>query len=603
MLSVDVDEADVAVLSQNLQKSQELFATITTSLRTISSKTVTASRSIKPVFADINALTERKQTVDEGLLLLQNVSAYSLKAAGLQRTLTSPIDTVGIRKFLTSLEQAMVLVSEMKKNIRDFDGVVVGFANTVDKAEMNVVTYFGRLLGAVDLEAGSTPNQADAAVVLEYFAQKGNLRSAYDAMERSFGQQLMRKLAPLEAGCTLSKRLSNAPYEKGSTGLSVFAAQMKKNIEGLRTVCDQLGVAESPVLRNTVAAYMDSRFSTIVAGYSGFLEAKGTHGQDLAILEILENMQVMEASFRECGFLFDECPVMNQEYQRFLTWSQGLLTDWVKYIDALVSQMERYNEHSIPEVVVKVISEIRKFTEFDSFTTLFEGKKLGSWLDVKPPLRFITVYTSVVPGAEAQAEGHAFLVSLYLLDLIDELMVNIEINLKEQSGDNSLRKLTQGYMLVKNVVMIETIINRLEALYRKLGSTGMERLLRLKNRFLKLFLDDWNYASYIIIRDMTQITTTHAMNGGQHSAKEKEQIKELFKNFNESFEEALRHYEKFNIQERDLRTYLASEIKKLIINAYNKLYDKYGAGDFTKNKSKYIKYDKQRFEKLLNDKL
>lgn len=210
----------------------------------------------------------------------------------------------------------------------------------------------------------------------------------------------------------------------------------------------------------------------------------------------------------------------------------------------------------------------------------------------------------MIPGAEGDATNRkAFLISSYILDLIDELMVNIEIRLKEQSGDNGLRKLTQGFLLVKNIVMIETIVNRLEGLYKKLGVVGQERLQRLKNRFLKLFLDDWNYASYIIIRDMTQITTTNAQHGGQNSNKEREQVKELFKNFNELFEEALKNYEKFNIQEKDLRNYLSSEIKKLIINAYNKLYDKYGSGDFTKNKAKYVKYDKVLFERLLNEKL
>ena len=102
---------------------------------------------------------------------------------------------------------------------------------------------------------------------------------------------------------------------------------------------------------------------------------------------------------------------------------------------------------------------------------------------------------------------------------------------------------------------------------------------------------------------MTQITTTNALHGGQNSAKEKEQIKDLFRNFNDSFEEALRQYEKFNIQEKELRFYLSSEIKRLIINAYNKLYDKYGNGEFTKNRAKYIKYDKMQFERLLNERL
>lgn len=116
---------------------------------------------------------------------------------------------------------------------------------------------------------------------------------------------------------------------------------------------------------------------------------------------------------------------------------------------------------------------------------------------------------------------------------------------------------------------------------------------------------------------MTSIATSNAHSGGVASgsttaskgstmhltSKEKELIKDLFKNFNESFEEALRNYERFNITDANLRTFLGNEIKKLILNAYFKLYDKYGLSDFTKNKPKYVKYDKQSFEKLLNEKL
>lgn len=164
----------------------------------------------------------------------------------------------------------------------------------------------------------------------------------------------------------------------------------------------------------------------------------------------------------------------------------------------------------------------------------------------------------------------------------------------------------QGYYLIKNTILIETIVNRSQQLFNSLGNLGIERLNRLKKRFLKLFLDDWNYASYIIIRDMTTITTTNAVSGHSGSgmsSKEKDQIKELFKNFNESFEDALRNYEKYNITDVNLRAYLSGEIKKLIMNAYFKLYDKYGSGEFTKNKAKYIKYNKHQFEQILNEKL
>ncbi|EGW30165.1 uncharacterized protein SPAPADRAFT_63773, partial [Spathaspora passalidarum NRRL Y-27907] len=57
---VDIDEADVAVLNQNLIKSKELFQTINTSLLKIADKSISASSTIKPVLKQVNKLTKNK---------------------------------------------------------------------------------------------------------------------------------------------------------------------------------------------------------------------------------------------------------------------------------------------------------------------------------------------------------------------------------------------------------------------------------------------------------------------------------------------------------------------------------------------------------------
>ncbi|GBL51821.1 hypothetical protein CAJCM15448_40950 [Candidozyma auris] len=604
-MNVDIDEADVAVLTQNLSRSKELFNDITKRLHTISTKTSSASTTIKPVLSEFNALTSKKRSVDEGLQLLKDVSLYAGRAAESQRLLTSPIETVGTVKYLQCLSESYDLSREMKKEIHQFDNVVVTFANVVDKAEINVVSHFTKLVSSIDLDGGAVAKQADIVAVLAFFSNKGNLRMAHEAMEKALARKLTVKMAPFEEACNFQKRAANMPYERGSNGVAQYVDELNKAASALYQVSTELSVSDTPVARNAVAQYLDNRVAKILGLYCNFLESNGVTGQDLVILDVLDNLAILDDHLGKvvnCNLGVSK--VAFSEYTRLLNIAQGLLSEWVRYVESRVLALEKCTDQSIPEVVVEVLSRIRRIAEYDSVSLLMEDMKLGSWLDVKPPLQFISVYTSVIPGAEGDATNRkAFLISSYISDLIDELMVNIEIRLKEQSGDNGLRKSTQGFLLVKNIVMIETIVNRSEGLYKKLRVVGQERLQRLKNRFLKLFLDDWNYASYIIIRDMTQITTTNAQHGGQNSNKEREQVKELFKNFNESFEEALKNYEKFNIQEKDLRNYLSSEIKKLIINAYNKLYDKYGSGDFTKNKAKYVKYDKVSFERLLNEKL
>lgn len=599
-----MDEADVAVLTQNLARSKDVFQDITQLLHTISQKTHSGSKSIRPILAQFNTLTSKKKSVEEGLALLQDVSGYLSRAANAQRILAGPIEAAGIHQYLACLESSAQLLRDMKRDIRDFEGVVIGFANTVDRAEMNVVKHFSVILAKVDLAAREVPRQQDVAEVLGYFTRQGSVRNAHAAVEKALYTQLCKLMAPHEAACSFSKRLATVPYEKGTLGIDTYAEQLLHYAAGAAAVCERLQVSALPILANAVSGYLNNRFTPILGGYNAAVAAQGVVALDMAVLELLDALRRMERQLREVRTTFDQCPSVQKEYAKLTDRAGSLLVEWVQYVDARVAAVERLNELSIPEVIVEVVSKIRRVCEFESLAALIDGRKLGSWLDTQPPLRFIGVYTSVIPGAEASAEDRTtFLTSSYVLDLLDELMINIEIQLKEQSGENGMRKLAQGFLLIKNLVMIETIINRLASFHRTLGQIGLERLQRLKNRFLKLFLDDWNYASYIIIRDMTVITTTNAMNGGQMSTKEKDQTKELFKNFNESFEEALKQYEKFNVQEKDLRVYLSGEIKKLIINAYNKLYDKYGSGEFTKNRAKYIKYDKGQFERLLSERL
>lgn len=603
-LSFDVDEADVEVLKKNIERSSSLFAKIDALLHTITMKTLTASRSIKPVFAEINVLTAKKCSIENGLLLLLDVSEYALQASEAQKVLLTSIETLGVNSYLQQLSAAQELLKGMKKDILEFGGVVLNFDNVVLMSEQRVISFFSSIFSQTEDFNLDLLSTSDAIAVIEYFVERGDQETILEAMEKVFVQRLNLTLSPLEAACVLLKRQSNVPYEKGTTGLTIYTKELISVVSSLTAACTSLQLERSPILRNTVSTYLSTRFLKIIAGYSQFVGTYGLAGQDLTMLDILENLQKLDEALLQWNMGFNTVPEVNKEYNNLLLKCQSLLTDWVVFIENRVAQMDKFNQESVPQIVVEVISKIRRISEFSSLALLFEGKKLGSWLNVKPPVRFITVFTSVVQGAEALMDDPiAFLVSSFLLDLIDELMIELEITLKEVNGDSGMRKLAQGFTLIKNVVMIETIINRLDLLYRKLGLIGMERLQRLKNRFLKMFLDDWNYASYIIIRDMTQITTTNAMNGGKDSGKEKDQIKDLFKNFNDSFEEALRNYERFQIQEKDLRTYLSNEIKKLILNAYNKLYDKYGNGDFTKNRSKYIRYDKLQLERLLNERL
>lgn len=610
--NVDIDEADVAVLNQNLIKSKELFTSISKSLNKISTKSSTASIKIKPILKDVNKLNNNKNQLDSGLNLLSDVSNYAAQTSKYEAVLSNSIELIGLKKFIDTLVKSKVLLKEMKMNIKNFKGILINFENLIDKSELNLQNYFQKSFSNNNMGSNKL---SEIILIFQYFYSSSSTGASTinKIFVRSQSLKLVETLKQAEGTTRPMKRKSNIPYEKGTNGINRY------NNEIIKGVKDELG------LLNEVAAKVDidtttrvkmvvdiiykavnESYAEVLSVFNNYFRLSKLMSNDVFMLEVVENVSHFEKFLNVNNIDVRSFPAFAEHYHQLVQTSSEIFHELVEYSEARIRSAERLTDLTMTELVVELISRIRKLSDFSaSLLKLISQQKLGSWLNTKPPVRFVGVYTSVIPNISDDVDETSpeHLLSCFTSDYIDSIIINIEIGLKQ---DVNLKKSMQGYYLIKNLIMVETIINRSQQLFTNLGNLGMERLNRLKKRFLKLFLDDWNYASYIIIRDMTSITTSNAVSGhtsSSMSSKEREQIKELFKNFNESFEDALRNYEKYNISDPNLRNYLSNEIKKLILNAYFKLYDKYGTGEFTKNRAKYIKYTKQQFEQILNEKL
>lgn len=590
---VDVDEADVAVLNQNLVKSKELFNSISKSLNRISNKSTNASNKIKPVLKDVNKLTNDKQDIEKGIDKLREVSDYAERTNHCETILENSIDIIGLKKYLDTLIKLKALLQEMKSKIKKFYGILINFENLIDKLEFKLITFFKK-----QVEGGKFN---DILLINKYFNNENPKINKILIDSRS--GKLVEKMKQIENNPqnVFKPPKSNAmnmgakapPYEKGSNAINVYCPEL---IQLLNKEYELLGKLNNYQIFPQIIDHVMNDFNELVEkSYVSYFNESNLIAHDTLILEIEETLS---------GFSDELSNKFNQKITDYnISISMNKLNnifklifkEYLKFIEYKIQGVEKITELNSTELVVEIITRIRKISEYPVGLNnlIVRNYNIGEWLNVKL-LKFIGIYTSVIKNDMEEPQ----LLSNFVSDLIDCIMINLETKLRD------VKKSTQGFYLIKNTVLIETIINRLNNLFEILGSLGSERLAKLKNRFLKLFLDDWNYASYIIIRDMTQLTTLSATNqSNELSSKEKDSIKKLFETFNESFEAAVKNYEKFNILDPNLKHYLISEIKKLIMNAYFKLYDKYGTSNFTKSKSKYIKYNKLEFENVLNDRL
>ncbi|KAK6881198.1 Exocyst complex protein EXO70 [Candida tropicalis] len=603
---IDVDEADIDVLEKNLLKSKELFESIDKSLFKIANKSQKASTTIKPVLSQVNKLTKSKEDVEKGLALLEDVSASAEKINNFENILNNPVDTIGIVRYMNTLNQSKTLFKTVKPKFKQFTGILYNFEQLNDRSERKIQEYFQSLIRQDGNKL--VEKKEDIKMIFKYFQEQENDEYVNRLYLRARSGKLLTVLKPYEQSTVAAARENNRPYEKGSNGITQYTDIM---INEIGQEVNLLRSCNLPVtFIGTIIEEQIFKYNEIVMKYNQVFSSPSLIIDNIVlILEILDNLNKFKYNLHKNGISNEE---FNKTMGLFVQQNSVIFEEFILSVSKRFNNLPKFTENSTQEVIVEIMSKLRKLSEFKAgLLQLIKNHQLGDWVK---SAQFAKVFSSVIINTNVDTSTPDFLLSSFYSDVIDDIMVSIELGLKM---DQTMKKSTQGFILVKNLFMLESIVNRSQDLFNSLGPLGMERIGKLKNRFLKLFLEDWNHASFIIIRDMTNIVSQSAIAGSSSgttsgtgggpvsnlSNKEREQVKELFKNFNESFEQALATYSRYNFGDVGLKRYLGNEVKKLVMNAYFKLYDKYGTSDFTKNKSKYVKYDKIEFEKLLNERL
>lgn len=606
LYEIDVDEADIDVLEKNLLKSKELFESIDKSLFKIANKSQKASTTIKPVLSQVNKLTKSKEDVEKGLALLEDVSASAEKINNFENILNNPVDTIGIVRYMNTLNQSKTLFKTVKPKFKQFTGILYNFEQLNDRSERKIQEYFQSLIRQDGNKL--VEKKEDIKMIFKYFQEQENDEYVNRLYLRARSGKLLTVLKPYEQSTVAAARENNRPYEKGSNGITQYTDIM---INEIGQEVNLLRSCNLPVtFIGTIIEEQIFKYNEIIMKYNQVFSSPSLIIDNIVlILEILDNLNKFKYHLHKKGISNEE---FNKTMGLFVQQNSVIFEEFILSVSKRFNNLPKFTENSTQEVIVEIMSKLRKLSEFKAgLLQLIKNHQLGDWVK---SAQFAKVFSSVIINTNVDTSTPDFLLSSFYSDVIDDIMVSIELGLKM---DQTMKKSTQGFILVKNLFMLESIVNRSQDLFSSLGPLGIERIGKLKNRFLKLFLEDWNHASFIIIRDMTNIVsqlaiagsssgTTSGTGGGpvsNLSNKEREQVKELFKNFNESFEQALATYSRYNFGDVGLKRYLGNEVKKLVMNAYFKLYDKYGTSDFTKNKSKYVKYDKIEFEKLLNERL
>ena len=203
------------------------------------------------------------------------------------------------------------------------------------------------------------------------------------------------------------------------------------------------------------------------------------------------------------------------------------------------------------------------------------------------------------------ADGSALL-SHYVLDTLDSHFTSLE----GRSRMLHKSKAISGVLLYNTISVMDRMIRSSDLSALLSGNpSAQSKTDGWRKKAVATYMDSWKEPSSALLdvvytnrptsnRPASAASLPSADIIKNLSNKDKDAIKEKFKHFNASFDDAVRrHKEMMPAMEREVRGGLAREINNMIEPLYTRFFDKYEALD--RGRGKYVKYDKGSLSAVL----
>jgi exocyst complex protein 7 len=604
LAAVDVDEADAVVLQENLGKTRALISQINASLTNIRSNTLKAQELLSPIVEKNRQLNVFKRNVDDSLLAVSNIQGIASEASVYESRLSERIDNV--RQYITTIHKAEDILERLNEGSHangggEYKGISENLHKTIVDSEFKLTNHFRELITPISHpfdpqifinERKPFPyledsKSKDACHILFFF--EDNDKSIDSLYVSNRIKTIKESLAFAAPRTQHVKKNNKVPYEKGSNGINNYTEALVGFIYNEYALLEELikeQHREVKLFKEIFKPIVD-KFLQLISGIVTDVQ-KTLQNDGLLVFELIDNIIKLEVALQSklIDKVEDEFPNLENSLFSCQHLARSLFKDLLVYIDQKIRSVTVLpQDNGISEITVEVMSKARRLTEYrEGATKVMKGLKAGVWIP-QPRPQWLTVFSSVSQTHVINDEDPEQLLSSFFSDVIDALIVSLEI----KATTLIKKKQTIGYFLITNITLVEQIISRSE-LSKILDANGYQRLDKLKKRALNFFLTSWKQvAAYLL--DVNVV--------GKLSSKDRELIKEKFKNFNSEFDELVKSYKQYNITDPGLKKYLSKEIS-FISPLYHRFYDKHSQGDFTKHTDKYIKYSKPEFDRVLD---
>lgn len=610
---VDIDEADIVVLSQNLEKCNRLASSIDQSLRNISQTSGQSSKLFAPILSRNSMLITLQRNIESTLNTVASVKDLANEASKYEIILKKGIKEIGLKQYTQMIHRVDDMLEDISTNNEqnaEFRGILTHLKSLIVQSENELRSYFILILNSIpDFDPQINiekkipfPYYEDEQLtemswILDYFYNNNNEGKEpliENTLIKHRSAKIIKSMAFLEPFVKKITDNKNAPYEQGSNGILNYTEALVGFIVSEQGLIDDL-YSQSIDLKQSILSRI---LTPVINSYSKLvlanIDAVESNKENIGLysFELVESVQRIIRTLR-----FDQKLQRNDNLSVCLKQihqlAKSLFKDTIQQIQNKVNSLNKIpNDNGVADSTVAAVSVLRRFGKYkQGCLKAVAGMTRDEWLVVHLQDKEATY----VKGSLDINFSNVALLSCFFSDCIDILVVLLEkraqhILVDTEGGSSNKYKQRIGFFILSNMTMIEEILERSE-LQSILGAEGKIRLDKLKKRYIGYMIEDWRSLT-INLMDSIHIDSTGK------KLKDKEQIKEKFRKFNEGFETLVSTTSQFRLNSQDLKRTLQNEILSLILPMYQRFYGRYK--DSFKNPRKHIKYTPDELADAIN---
>ena len=602
-------------------KSENLSKRIKASMARLDSGAHVVKNAIGPVFTNTQELQTVNRNVDNILDFIEKLLAASDDKGREERIIHDGPGAVGLTEYLASLRRIDRTLSQMsvtnlrvnQQAIGDFNELLSDGNNNLQNLYHSLLTENAQPVEPLHYITKQIPFPTILAETLSKLKSIGTFISSPTARNASNNQHdspLIRiyqeTRGPYLAGSlqnlstasvnTSKKKIADEIYRQGTSGIGTYASGIEgiflaefHNISAMFPRGDW-GTAFEATCRKALA-----EFAKTLRELNVHIKANLTTDCFLAyeIVEIVTNLSFrLDSKTGELKLLFaDALKPVRETAKSSLS---ELLDDIRRRISSMVALP--LDGAAIP-FTTEIMTRLQFMTRYpQALGSIMASLGDGNWTSPTSAANNSSASVPSLKSFDVGADGNQLLAH-YILDTLETLLSSLDSKARTVFKSRS----TLGVFLANNVAVTDRMIRSsdLSALLKP-SATASAKIDSWRKKGNQAYLDSWREPCSALMD--VQYTNRGARppsgsNGVIDSSavvkalgsKDKDALKEKFKNFNASFDELGAKHRQLGM-EREVRSQLGREVQAMVEPLYARFWDRYHEID--KGKGKYVKYDK-----------